>query len=100
MKYPIGPHQRAGRRRRRGKTAVLIILLTILTAAASLTTWDKPEPEYVPLPSELGRLHNLYTAMGGVYGEVKAYIEDHPEYGLYITGEKEIPSGGNRAGQD
>lgn len=86
MKYPIGPHQRAGRRRRRGKAVVLIVLLTLLAATASLTTWDKPEPRYMPLPSELSRLRNLYTAMGGAYGEVGAFLKDHPEYADYIAG--------------
>ena len=86
MKYPIGPHQRAGRRRRRGKATVLVILLAMLAAVSSMTTWDKPEPEYVPLPSELGRLHNLYTAMGGTYGEVGAFLKDHPEYANQVIG--------------
>ena len=82
----IGPHQRAGRRRRRGKVVVLIYLLAMLAAAASLTTWDKPAQKYEPLPSELGRLHNIYAAMGGVYGEVEAFISNHPEYTDQITG--------------
>lgn len=63
-------------------------VLAAMLASASMTTWDKPEPERWsdPSPSMIAYARNLYNALGGPYGEAKVYLDRWPEYADEIMG--------------
>lgn len=85
MKYPIGPHQREGRRRRRLKAVVLVALLSALLLTSTLSKWTPPEQANEPSIQELATARNLYR-ISGDRGFAHEYIQAWPEYADYIMG--------------
>lgn len=86
MRYPAGPHKRAGRRRRRCKALIIAGVLVMLLLAATVHAWTPPPEAAGPSEQELAVARNLYQ-ISGDNGFAHIYLEQWPAWAAYIRGE-------------